>query len=131
MSGVIEVSRVKIRVPERTRNERLLAFADVVLADALAIVNLKVIRTSSGRITVQMPSRPVRFQCVTCTNLVSCKANYCEHCGTRQPEPLPTEKGDYRDMVHPVHQAQRRVIEMAVLRAFVDMARPTLRVVPA
>lgn len=120
MLNTIEVTDVRISIPERNYSPRLLAFAEIELAGALVIHDLRVVRVANGRVAVAMPNRTHLVRCEACDHRASIRANFCGHCGARLPEPAPPGPGEslYHDVAFPVHNRQRMLIERAVLGAY-------------
>ena len=92
------------------------AYATVVIDDALAIHNLRLIRNSVGRLFVAMPSQRSAVKCPTCHFNVILPANYCHRCGY---ELAGIPKGfQHHDVVHPIQGWLRDAITEAVLAEY-------------
>lgn len=116
-------------------DEHFLAFATVVLDDALRIDGLKVIRGNTDNLFVAMPTRRVEAPCPRCRVKNGLRYRYCRNCGTKL-DPAGTmaalagPEGKVRMdkcVVHPVHAACRAIIEDAVLEEYRDVEEAARR----
>lgn len=118
---------------ERDRDSRLMGYATLVLDDALAIRELRVIEGQDGHLVVAMPSRKMTSKCDGCSRKNIVLARYCSHCGRRLPEVLlpHDEMGRprlYADVCHPITAECRRLITEAVVDAYLDAIEEEARV---
>jgi stage V sporulation protein G len=126
LDGLV-ITSVYVKLADEPGERRLRAFCTVVLNDAVAIHDLRVIEGSKGPF-VAMPSRKVCDRCKTCGGKNNLQARYCGHCGWRLDESrvipgLCDSEGRpklHADVAHPVHEQARRWIEDHVLEAYYD-----------
>lgn len=100
--------------PNFTR-EGVLAYVNIVLDNALAVKNLRLVRTKN-RLIVCMPSRDMLRNCPKCRGRVPISGKYCRHCGGKLPY-QSTDKVSM-DMVHPISSELRTHIEHVVKEAY-------------
>ncbi len=117
----MEVTDVRIRLVYGHNAERLRAFATITLDREFVVRDMKVIEGNNG-IFVAMPSRKIMTRCQRCNAKNYIRAGYCNECGkrmkTQQPEhTLPANK-EHVDVAHPITQACRDRIHLAVINAF-------------
>ena len=95
------------------------AFAVVTLDGCLVIHGVRVIRGASG-LLVAMPNRKGHDHCPKCRTRNDIDARYCGNCGARRADERATVKGITRhiDVVHPIVQECRDMIDQAVLAAY-------------
>jgi stage V sporulation protein G len=113
-----------VRVTPEPGPGTLRAYCSLVVGDELAVKDVKVIAKPDGRLFVAMPSRPLCDHC-RCGQRTRILANFCDQCGERlRPDRFREfdENGDrqrpFADVVFPISNAGRSVIEAAVLGAY-------------
>lgn len=132
----MRVTEVQVKlVHEAAANEKLLAFANVVLDDAVVIRDLKVIEGAKGAF-VAMPSRKLTDRCPLCGGKNHLKARFCNDCGARLADGRGERDEDGRvklhaDVAHPIRREGRALVQFAVLRAYEAEAAAGLRALEA
>lgn len=104
--------------PTDTR-AKLLAYAQIVVDDALIVRDIRII-TGAGGLFLSMPSRRIADRCPQCGAKVFLEARYCSRCGieldagraTRRDGPL------HVDVCHPIVESCRRQIHDTVLAEY-------------
>lgn len=107
---------------------RLLAFATIVLDDALCVHGIKVVRGIDGHPFVDMPTRAIEVPCHRCRVGNRLQDYFCRRCGIDlgRVEALAEATGPqgklqaYKSVVHPIHQGARDLIQDAVLERYFD-----------
>ncbi len=119
----LRITRLEIELMRDEPESKLLAFANIVLNDAFAICNLKVIR--SRRMFVAMPSRKAAARCLKCGWANNLTADYCERCGERfefaESDVHVARDGRrlyHHDLGFPVSQQARDWLEGAILDGY-------------
>lgn len=99
-------------------DDRLLGYSTIVIGHNLAIHDIKIIRGRNGRI-VSMPSRRVLHRCPTCGHKNHGQARFCNECGNRlNLVDVADPRDAYVDIVHPINQEGRILLNGAILKAF-------------
>lgn len=120
---MIDVTEVRIRLVFGEDGRKLLAYASIVIDDALVVRDLKILNIS-GRLLVAMPARMVTDHCPACNTVNAILARYCCHCGTRREDDRAVPDADtgrlrvWGDVAYPLCRAARRVVDRAVLDAY-------------
>ena len=117
----MEITTIRIRLVQ-SRDEKLKAFACVLLDDCFVIRDIKIISRPNG-LFVAMPSRKLTFCCPRCTAKNHLRSNYCNHCGGRLTLPNPGTNGRgraklYADIAHPITSHCRDAFHKKVLAAY-------------
>lgn len=119
---MLEITEVEIMMHSDPAHPGVLAFARVVLADALAVNDLKVIRGADRRF-VSMPSRDIRDRCPACDARNPLASRHCHRCGRRLKD--DRAQTDHRgkpllrvDVAYPIGHEFRAKLEAAVLAAY-------------
>lgn len=124
----MDVTDVQVRLVENAAS-KLRAYCRVTFDDSIVVHDVKVIDTANG-VFVAMPSRRTMARCPACSGKNYAGAAFCNDCGAPQPDDAERESSrSHNDVVHPINQRSRRVIERAVLAAFerTIAARPNVR----
>ncbi len=114
----MEITEVRIKLMEET-GDRLRAFCSITFDDCFVIRDLKIIEGASGPF-VAMPSRKLTARCPQCGTKNHLRAGYCNHCGLRMKDELPTKDQEgraklYADIAHPINSACREMIQARVV----------------
>ena len=117
----MRITEVRIKLMHQT-TDRLLAFGAITIDHAFVVRDLKLIMGPQGPF-VAMPSRKMSSHCPRCGLKNPVRANYCNQCGSRQPElPLPADSYGrrrlYADIAHPISVACRVAIEREVVQEY-------------
>ncbi|MDB4679234.1 septation protein SpoVG family protein [Rhodopirellula sp.] len=116
----MEITEIRIKLMDETE-DRLRAFCSLTINDAFVIRDLKIIDGSSGTF-VAMPSRKLTHNCHRCRYKNQLRANYCNHCGTKQRPDGNSGQGApkklYADVAHPINSECRDKLQNAVLAEF-------------
>lgn len=117
----MRITEVRIKLMHQT-TDRLLAFGAITIDHAFVVRDLKLIMGPQGPF-VAMPSRKMTSHCPRCGLKNPVRANYCNQCGSRQPElPLPADSDGrrrlYADIAHPISVACRVAIEREVVQEY-------------
>jgi DNA-binding cell septation regulator SpoVG len=119
---MIQVTNVKITLPEATLDDRIRAYAVVVIDDWLKIHDVKLIE-AHGRLVVWFPQRAAHGHCPECSARVERRHAFCWSCGSELPYMEMERSSEGRmlthfDVVHTLRQDERSVIERAVVGAY-------------
>jgi stage V sporulation protein G len=103
-------------------NDRLLAFASIVLDGAFVIRDLKVLEGNAG-LFVAMPTRKLKDRCHGCGVKNTLESRFCNQCGGRLKANRAErdEAGRFKlhaDVCHPIHAGAREMITREVLAAY-------------
>lgn len=117
----MRITEVRIKLMNQS-TDRLLAFGAITIDHAFVVRDLKLIMGPQGPF-VAMPSRKMTTHCPRCGLKNPVRANYCNQCGSRQPEmPLPADPDGrrrmYADIAHPISVACRVAIEREVVEEY-------------
>jgi DNA-binding cell septation regulator SpoVG len=96
----------------------LLAFATLVIEDALVIHGIRLIKTGQRHI-VSMPNKERTVECPECKVKNFISHRYCKACG----KPIAKEEilgRMFSDLVHPKNQEFRGVLETSILKAYAE-----------
>jgi stage V sporulation protein G len=119
----MKITEVRIKLMEdHNENERLQAFCSITFDDAFVVRDLKIIEGTKGPF-VSMPSRKLTDRCPGCGCKNYLRARYCNQCGGKLDEDRATRDADGRvnlqaDIAHPITSGYRKVIQIAVIKAF-------------
>lgn len=123
---------------------RLLAICSVTLDEVMVIHDVKVIDGIRGLI-VAMPNRKLMDKCYYCHYKNHLRARYCNSCGRRLCDELQRESHPpnqlltppsarssdyYTDVVHPISQSFRLVLEEAVLTTYKHLKSNPIKPAP-
>ena len=109
----MEVTKVYVRLADNNENPRLRAYCTIIIDNAFAVHDLKVIDGKDG-VFVAMPTRKIRIRCPGCDRTNPTGQRWCGNCGRR----LEDIQRQCLDSAHPVTQNARFLVEDAVLDAF-------------
>jgi DNA-binding cell septation regulator SpoVG len=121
------ITEVTVRLqnhPPPPGRPTFLGYASIVFDHEFIVRDLKVLQRGD-RLIVGMPSSREADSCPVCYHKTPLADHFCGHCGRRLAEGrrYDPETGDsldqYRDVAHPITTEFRRVVEAAVLRAYV------------
>lgn len=109
-------------------NDSFLAYATIVIDDALCIDGLKVLKGKDGRLFLGMPTKRVTYPCGRCRTSNGLADHFCRHCSSKldRDAVLAAHAGPegkvalHKSVAHPVHSACREMIEDAVLEMYYD-----------
>ena len=110
---VVEVTKVFVRLADNNENPRLRAYCTIIIDNAFAVHDLKIIDGNDG-IFVAMPTRKIRTRCPGCNRTNPTGQRWCGNCGRR----LEETQRQCLDSAHPVTQNARFLVEDVVLDAF-------------
>jgi DNA-binding cell septation regulator SpoVG len=110
----MEVTRVDV-ILTGLEHSNVLAYADIILDNELAIKGVKVVQTQERKI-LSMPSKVKKRKCTRCNYDCSVTYSFCPYCGDDLSR--VAEGKIYMDVVHPVNNTLRDKIERAVLSAY-------------
>lgn len=120
----MDVTEVRILLSEDNHNRetRLMAYASMVIDNAMCLRDMRVIDGPDGMF-VSMPNRQVTDRCDRCCAKNILKARYCNQCGIRLADNrgMRDERGLVKffvDLYHPINRETRSQVEDAVLDAF-------------
>lgn len=127
----MEITEVAIKVlPPRNRpdgrlDDKMLAFANIVIDGAMAVHGMKVVRGMRGQLFVAMPDRKLEDTCPACTSNTALKDRHCRFCGARLADDRASNGPDgkprhFSDVVHPIDAATRAYLEDRILGAYRD-----------
>ena len=129
----MEVTEVRIHpyVPTRP-DECLKAFALVVLDNAFAIRDVRVIDDPQRGLFLSMPERKLEDHCPNCKRRNVLLAKYCNWCGNLLGENrfLLDSRGKkklHADCCHPITPQCREMLEEAVLPVYIDELGGTVK----
>jgi DNA-binding cell septation regulator SpoVG len=120
MLAVLPITECHVTLNPRPGREvpRLLAGADLCLADAVAIHGIKLVEATDGTLIVSMPSSHAkRPESCGCGGRPLVRDRHCPFCGVAL-ERIDTGRRIYHDVVHPIRHEMRLAIEAAVLDAY-------------
>jgi stage V sporulation protein G len=126
MTGLVTEVRITLKdrpSPAGVAGDRLQAWADFVIADAMVVHQGKIVRRPDGSLMLAFPSSVVAVACDDCGGNLPLTARFCPHCGTPQPrrEAHVGKSGRpkiYTDLCHPISREVREAIESAVLAEY-------------
>jgi len=127
----VKVTGVRVRLVTG-REEKLKAFATIILDESFIIRELKVISGQHG-LFVAMPNRKLTARCPKCGGRNNVTASYCNRCGEKlHPRELPRRPHSVRpklhmDIAHPIKQECRDEIQKAVITEYqheIERSRP-------
>lgn len=109
----------EVRIKLLKDDERLKAFASMVMDDCFVLRDCKVIQREN-RMFISMPSRHMQKHCPYCGIKNKFSAKFCNDCGRRLPITgrIGNEMRKYFDIAHPITDECRREIEKEVLAAY-------------
>lgn len=125
------VTNVRVTIASRRGDpgNRLRAYATVVLDDAIALRDIRII-AGRDRLLVEMPSRKATDHCPECGRKNSVDSSYCGRCGVGLADPcdrMPVGPDGaprhHFDVAHPVTTEARQIIEDAVIEAYREAIR--------
>lgn len=110
------------------------AYANIILDDALALHDLKVLDGPRG-IFLAMPTRKLTDRCPRCQSKNHLRAKFCNECGATLAIAELRVKTDavtgrlllHADVVHPISRSLREHIEERVLTALKNQETATLK----
>jgi stage V sporulation protein G len=116
----MDITEVRIQlVPDRS--DKLRAYCSITIGNAMVIRDLKIIDGLKG-VFVAMPSRKLTDRCARCGGKNALRARFCNECGSRLSDRVPSAVGDkprfHSDVAHPISAAARSELEAIVLKAF-------------
>ena len=110
--------RITLACAEDERRGPLLAYASMVLDNALVIRDVKIIRGERGPF-LSMPSRPIKERCPECGVKNHRLASWCNRCGLElEPQRATNNRPLHVDVCHPINEDCRRMIQDAVMAAY-------------
>lgn len=107
-----------VRLIPAGRDDRLRAFATVVVDDSLAVRDVKIVEGRDGVPFLAMPCRKTADRCPACGGKNCLSARWCNWCGGRLDPFRAAGQPLYADVVHPVSREARAVLEAAVFGAW-------------
>jgi len=121
----MKITEVKVKLAPRS-DDKLLAFATVILDNSFVIRDIKIIQGGRG-LFVAMPSRKMTDRCPHCGTKNHLQASYCNHCGKKQAESRvrtdPRGRAKlHADIAHPINSRCRTELEQAIVQAYQDEA---------
>lgn len=119
--------RIKLMDGDRNGNDRILAFASIVIGGCFAVRDLRLIQGRHG-VFLAFPSRKLADRCGHCAEKNALTAGFCCGCGARLNENRATRDADGRsklfaDVAHPIDSSCREAIERAVFSAYLEEKR--------
>lgn len=112
----MEITEIRIKAGDGPVGRGVLAYCSVTIDDALVVHNVKVVRSSLGRLLVCMPSEKSRVRC-GCGRPNAWDAAYCNRCGAALAAgPRPDDPT--HDLCHPITPLARSRFEAAVIAAY-------------
>ena len=115
---MFDISDVKVVLVDPRGDSRLRAYASMTLNRCLAINEMRIIQ-GEHRMFVSMPDKPAKEYCPHCSHRNGCQARFCNSCGAVLPLIVPEFK--YHDLIAPLTQACRDLIEGAVIGEYSRM----------
>jgi DNA-binding cell septation regulator SpoVG len=121
------VTDVRITPGDR-RDGAVLAYAEVILDDALAVKEIRLIRDEAGACFLSMPRRAIRDHCPRCARPTDILARFCADCG----KPLGERRASldrnnrpkaFADVAHPIRDELRQAMLAAVKAAWAAWCR--------
>ncbi len=119
----MEITEVRIKLMEESE-DRLRAFCSITIDNCFVVRDLKIIEGASGPF-VAMPSRKLTERCNKCGYKNHLRSNFCNQCGVRlksgsssRSESEGNANKLYADIAHPINQACRDVIQLAVVAEY-------------
>lgn len=103
--------------PAPPGDNRLLAFATIIVEDVFAVHDLRLIQVSGSAPFVAMPERKVQTRCPACHGKTPAVERYCCKCGAPVPAPGADQRL-YACVCHPIAQPCRNYINEAVVAAW-------------
>lgn len=115
------ITDVRLMLPDGPAG-MVLAYAEITIGHALAIHDLRLIRTH-GRMIVSMPSKRLTSRCPGCGTKNPQLSRFCGHCGLRLAPAVEHHHADgtpriHQDICHPITPGLRAAIESAVIAAY-------------
>ena len=117
----MEITEVRIKLVAGG-NDKLRAFCSITIDHDFVIRDLKVIEGTKGPF-VAMPSRKMTQRCGRCSGKNPHRANFCNECGARLPQPRagsdPLQRMKlHADIAHPINSRCREVIQRQILEHY-------------
>ena len=111
--------------PVGSRNGKLGAFCSLIIDDAFAIHDVKIIEGTKG-VFVAMPTRKLMMHCGICNVQNPISASFCNGCGKQlESTPVLTDKNGrvkvYFDIAHPINHEARAMINEALLKKYYEV----------
>lgn len=116
----MKVTEVKITLTEGRNNDKLRAYAEVVIDAALVIHEIRIVERRDGTLLVCMPSRKTCDCCPACETRTPLTQNYCGECGLylNHNRPIELDARLYHDVCHPITREARAELVGAILAAY-------------
>jgi stage V sporulation protein G len=120
----MEITEVRV-VLKDSPDKKLKAYATVTFDNAFVVRNIKVIEGSSG-LFIAMPSRKIKQPCPKCNFKNEARSKFCNQCGAQLPlvaraagpEASASSQLEHKDIVHPITQAFRELLQKKILEAY-------------
>ncbi len=129
----MQITHVEVKIPDlgEAADERLLAYASIVIGGWMVVKDIKIIRNPESReVFLAMPSRRRTDHCPGCFEKNSWEARYCNGCGRMLPPIALPERDEngrrirpYADIVHPIKSEGRQYLHQIVLEAYYQKLR--------
>jgi stage V sporulation protein G len=130
----MQVTSARVKLAGVGEDPHLLAYCSVTLDDALAIRDVRVVRSRQGNLFVAFPTRTMTDHCPVCHARNALVDPYCGKCGryrgawmSRAQQRMPDGRLKlHADIIYPISQAVRGPLEAAILAAFYEEQRRSL-----
>lgn len=127
----MQVTEVRVKLATPGENPSLLAYCSVTFDDLLAVRDVRVIRGRKGTVFIAFPTRDVSDHCTACAARNPLTSLYCGKCGQHRGH--WNERGRlklldgrvklFADIIYPINQTGRDMIESAILEAYHEEER--------